>query len=141
MSNATCQIRPRLLVFGVCFCRVKDHRNMLHDSPLLKNTSVKTSSVRQVIYRAISSVDTQFDTPSFNIIKLRTNETRKGNNDQDKGSEQISKSLHDQSAHVIIQYTMLSPGPGHVSFSYKLDSYANDVFCVFCCLYVAYDII
>ena len=38
--------------FVLCvFCRVKDHHDLLHDSPLLKNTCVRqvVSSVRQVI--------------------------------------------------------------------------------------------
>ena len=39
LSNATCLIRPRS--FYVSVCRVKEHRNVLHCSPLLKNTCVR----------------------------------------------------------------------------------------------------
>ena len=41
LSNATCLIQA---LFVVCVCalrRVKDHHNMLHFSPRLKNTSVR----------------------------------------------------------------------------------------------------
>ena len=36
LSNATCLMRPRLLLR-----RVKDHHNLLHDSPCLKTTCVR----------------------------------------------------------------------------------------------------
>ena len=40
LSNATCLMRPCLFVFCVV-CRAKDHRNSLHDSPILKKACVR----------------------------------------------------------------------------------------------------
>ena len=39
LSDATCLIRPRL--FYVFVCRVKEHHNVLHSSPLLKKACVR----------------------------------------------------------------------------------------------------